>query len=116
MSQSVLYQSPYSSRSGWPRAKCLQPPDKIWPSPCNPPGAILRADPKSWKPKSPGPLDGPSRATQTVMTPTQAGRFTVQGPSARGPFSVATAYGIIWHGNEEWATTSGGPGQNLGLG
>jgi hypothetical protein len=50
------------------------------------------------------------------MTPTQAGRFTVRGPSSTGPFSVATIDGIIWEGNENWTTTGARPGtENHGL-
>jgi hypothetical protein len=70
---------------------------------------------KSWKPY-PVPVRPPGPALRRIMAPTQAGRFTVRGPSSGGPFSVASANGIIWMGNEIWGVTSGGPGQNLGLG
>jgi hypothetical protein len=70
---------------------------------------------KTWKaPAVPWRPPGPQ--LRRIMAPTQAGRFTIRGPSATGPFSAATFEGIIWDGDENWSTHSGSPGQNLGLG
>jgi hypothetical protein len=67
-----------------------------------------KAPPVPWRPPAPQP--------RRIMAATQAGRFTIRGPSSGGPLSVATIYGIIWAGDEDWSISSGGPGQNLGLG
>jgi hypothetical protein len=62
-------------------------------------------------------ISPPARVAQIAIVhrttpygPTQAGRFTVRGPSSTGPYSVATAYGIIWMGDEQWDVTTPRPG------
>jgi hypothetical protein len=115
--QSVLYQSPYSGCgkfTGWAKEPCQKAPGIVWPAQRNAPGALLCVD-RYHKvprviPRVPGPKWGPPRATRTLMTATQAGRFTVRGPSSAGPFSVATIDGIIWAGAENWTITGARPG------
>lgn len=124
MIQSVLFKSPYSgcrSFSGWKPAPCQPAPfQTTWPSPYKAPGAILCVDryQKTWKtPGTPArPRYGPPRATVTMSTPPQAGRFLCAGPSSTGPFTVVSHRGIIWGGSEPWGVSSTGAGQNLGLG
>jgi hypothetical protein len=123
--QSVLYQSPYSGCrrfSGWPPQPSIQPPGTTFPSPYNTPGAILCVDryQKTFKPLgTPAtPRYGPPRATFTSLTPAQGGRFTVAGPSSKGPFTYGQQRGICWGGDTQWPISSGGggSGHNLGLG
>jgi hypothetical protein len=120
--QSVLYPSPYSGCrrfSGWPRPPT--PPGTTAPSPYNAPGAILCVDryQKTFKPlpTPASPRYGPPRATVTCSTPTQGGRFTVAGPSSKGPFTYGQQSGITWEGDTDWPISSGGgSSHNLGLG
>jgi hypothetical protein len=72
---------------------------------------------KSFKPLGTplAPKAGPPRATVTMATPTQQGRFTVQGPNTTGPFNRYAGW------DEKGGDTfeSGGVGaggHNLGLG
>jgi hypothetical protein len=62
----------------------------------------------------PGQL--PPRAICTVLKATQAGRFTVQGPSATGPFTVIDARGEYW-GRGPWVGVGslGASGHNHGV-
>jgi hypothetical protein len=123
--ESVLFQSPYSgcrNFSGWPPQTCNRNVGGTTaPSPYRAPGAILCVDryQKSFRPlqRPASPRYGPPRATVTLTTPTQQGRFTVAGPSSGGPFTHGTQEGICWGGSAPfYSTGSGGPGQNLGLG
>ena len=121
--QSVLYRSPYSGCcrfSGWPPAPCVQPPGRTFPSPYNAPGAILCAEryPKTWKAHGTPikPIQLPPSPVR-MGAPTQQGRFTIAGPSSKGPFTYADIYGICWGGTGPFGRiSSGAPGQNLGLG
>ncbi len=121
--QSVLFGSPYSGCrrfSGWPKEPCHQAPvGNVWPPQRNAPGAILCVDKyrKTLRvaPRVLAPRWGPPRATQTVMIPTQKGRFTVAGPSTVGPWTVYDHWDE--KGTDEYSTTSlGAGGHNLGLG
>jgi hypothetical protein len=121
--ESVLYQSPYSGCrcfSGWKsKAACPQPPGTTFPSPYAAPGAILSVDryQKSWKAHG-----SPIKPIQLPPSPIRMGaptqqRFTIAGPSSKGPFTYADVYGICWGGTGPFGRiSSGGPGQNLGLG
>jgi hypothetical protein len=62
----------------------------------------------------PAPKYGPARASVTVMQATQAGRFTIAGPSSNGPFTIET--GADWYGSTWGVTGPGAGGNNLGLG
>jgi len=120
--ESVLFQSPYSGCrrfSGWTPPVCPKPPGTTFPSPYNAPGAILCVDryKKTWK--GPGSPIRPIQLPPSPIgrgAPTQAGRFTVKGPSSTGPFTYGTQRGIMWGGEAPvYSAGSGGPGQNLGL-
>jgi len=122
--QSVLFQSPYSGCrcfSGWTPQTCIKPVGGTFPSPYNAPGAILCADryTKTWKtPASPiRPIQLPPRPIRMGAS-TQAGRFTVKGPSSTGPFTYGTQRGFMWGGEAPiYSVGSGGAGgHNLGLG
>jgi hypothetical protein len=124
--ESVLFQSPYSGCrrfSGWTlgQGAIVHPPGTTAPSPYNASGAILCADRYQKRRQVSGtpasPHYGPARATFTSSIPTQAGRFTVVGPSSKGPFTYGQQGGICWGGDTDWPTSSGsGSGHNLGLG
>jgi hypothetical protein len=111
--QSVLFKSPYSGCgkfSGWPKAPCIQAPGSVWP-------AQNRLQPLYCVDRYSKTYKAMPRVAQvaivhrtTAYKPTQAGRFTVKGPSSAGPYSVATAEGIIWMGDEQWDVATPRPG------
>jgi hypothetical protein len=117
--QSVLFGSPYSGCrrfSGWPKEPCHKAPGTVWPPQRNAQGAIICADHyhKSLRvvPRVPGPKWGPCRATVTLSTPTQAGRFTIRGPSTTGPWTYGDRTGLYL----VFKTGTGGSGgHNQGL-
>jgi hypothetical protein len=124
MIQSLLFGSPYSGDpgfSGWRAPKCPTPPGTTWPPQRNAPGLILSAD--SYRP---GWTEGrvaktvliapplPPRAILTSCTPTQKGKFTIQGPSTAGAWT--TYFGWDEKGTDEYGSASHGAGHNLGLG
>jgi hypothetical protein len=119
--QSVLYQSPYSGCaqfSGFGAQAAAPSPVTAQPGPQGQPGQInLCADRyhKTWKPYG-TPVRPPPPQQLRVMAATQQGRFTVQGPSSTGPFTIGRTRGIVWGGEKHFGITPGGPGQNLGLG
>lgn len=120
--QSVLFGSPYSGCrrfSGWPKDPCHKAPGTLWPAQnrLQPAFCVDRYHKSAQLRFAPAaPRYGPPRATRTVMTPPQAGRFTVKGPSLLRPFSIATAYGITWEGDETWESGGARPGtENHGL-
>jgi hypothetical protein len=53
------------------------------------------------------PYPLPPLQVRKVSSPTQAGRFTIQGPSATGPWT--------YRGRWNFGTGAGGRGENLGL-
>jgi hypothetical protein len=131
--QSVLYPSPYSgckAFSGWAVTRQPQAPGAYWPPQTfgpssgrgrNAPGAILSVD--SYRPGwaerrvskslvAPGQL--PPRAILTLCTPTQKGKFTIQGPSTAGPWTTYSHWDEL--GTDEYGSASHGAGHNFGLG
>jgi hypothetical protein len=59
----------------------------------------------------PSPPSAPPRAILTLATPTQAGRFTIKGPSATGPWTYRDASGAA----PLFRSGGIGTGQSLGL-
>lgn len=131
--QSVLFGSPYSGCagfSGWPRSACVQvPAQSYWPAQNNARGAIMCVDRGHHPPAPPGirmvrpglnnwqhmipqaivpPASLLPRATATVLKPPY-NLHPISDPSSSGPYTIHTGYG-------RFGTSSGAPGQNLGLG
>jgi hypothetical protein len=98
-----LFRSPYSGCewfSGWPKAECPSKPVHWTPrTPTASRNAALCVD--SYRPgwRQRNPIQVATAGLQPIQTrrcpspPTQAGRFTIAGPSSTGPWTIREPWG-----------------------